>query len=174
MICSIRSLATAVVASSSIAGACAAGFDSSIEAYDLVVNLNVEFVGPVVLDLDLANQGFQYEATGTSSATAFGSTGAFDGILIYSFFQAGGVALTGTSNFPFGPGVTMSFDTNLSLLLTSESGGTAVGTFYGFDPFAQQWVTAQASGTFSLTAVPAPGALALLGLGGLVGSRRRR
>ncbi len=134
------------------------------------MNLTVQYVGPVVIDADLTQQESSYAALGTSTATAFGSTGAFAGSFDYI---DGGFLLSGTSNFPFGPGVTMSFDTNIDMVFTSETGGDAVGTLYGFDPFAQQWVTAAASGTFTMVPVPAPGALALLGLGGLVGRRRR-
>ncbi|MDA1008831.1 MAG: hypothetical protein O2800_07525 [Planctomycetota bacterium] len=137
-------------------------------SYQLNVDLNVQYVGPVVLSLSLFEYGVgTYVGTGTSTATAFASQGVFENAVVSID------GLSGISNFPFGPATTLSFSTNLAFTFTSDLAGTTSGTLYGFDPFANQWVTAIATGAFSFTAVPAPSCAIVL-VGALRSTRRRR
>lgn len=166
---SSRAIALGTLLTAVPASIATAGYTFGNQDYSAVVTLTVDFVGPVVLDLDLVSQDGVFTVTGTSTAVAFNSTGPFTGGL-----DAFSGLLSGLSVFPVGPGTSLQFDTNIVLSLTSNSGGTAAGTLYGYDPFAGQFVTANAVGSFTLTPVPAPGALALLSAAGLVSRRRRR
>ena len=135
---------------------------ATADLYTLEFDAIADFVGPVngqlTLDLDEFGAGSFLGTVGTTfgPATADG-TADFDPFLTTGY-------LDGTLDFgPFG-----AYDLFLFLYPTKGA-----GTLTGFDPGAGQVVTGDIFVTgWSITAVPAPGALALLGLAGL--GRRRR
>ena len=135
---------------------------ASADLYTLEFNAIADFVGPVTgqltLDLDELGAGSFLGTVGTN----FGPASA-DGTAAFAPTLASG-ALDGALDFgPFG-----SYD----LILNFFPGGGA-GTLTGFDPGAGQVVSGDIFvSDWSITAVPAPGALVLLGLAGL--GRRRR
>ena len=141
---------------------------ASADLYSLEFTAVADFVAPVTgqltLDLDEFGAGTFLGTVGTTFglATADG-TADFDPFLVTG-------SLDGTLDFgPFG-----AYDLTLDLF-PDEPGLPFNGAGYltGYDPGAGQVVTGDIFVTgWSITAVPAPGALALLGLAGL--GRRRR
>lgn len=136
---------------------------ASADLYSLEFTAVADFVGPVTgqltLDLDELGDGSFLGTVGTNfgPASADGIAAFFPPTLTFG-------ALDGTLDFgPFG-----SYD-----LVLDFFPGAGSGTLTGFDPGAGQVVTGDIFvSEWSITAVPAPGALALLGLAGL--GRRRR
>ena len=135
---------------------------ASADLYSLEFFGSADFVGPIngslTLDLDDFGSGSFLGTVGTN----FGPASA-DGTATFASDLSVG-ALDGTVDFgPFG-----SYD----LVLNLFPGGGA-GTLTGFDPGAGQVVQGDIFvSEWTITAIPAPGALALLGLAGL--GRRRR
>ena len=135
---------------------------ASADLYSLEFTAVADFVGPVTgqltLDLDELGAGSFLGTVGTN----FGPASAEGNAAFAPTLTSG--SLDGALDFgPFG-----SYD--LVLNLFPGGGG---GTLTGFDPGAGQVVQGDifVSG-WTITAIPAPGALALLGLAGL--GRRRR
>ena len=137
---------------------------ASADLYSLEFFGSADFVGPIngllFLDLDDFGSGSFLGSVGTN----FGPASA-DGTATFASDLSVG-ALDGTLDFgPFG-----SYDLTLSLFTFGDGG---VGTLTGFDPGAGGVVTGDVFiAEWTITAIPAPGALALLGLAGL--GRRRR
>ena len=138
---------------------------ASADLYSLEFFGLADFVGPIngslTLDLDDFGSGSFLGTVGTN----FGPASA-DGTATFITYDLSVGALDGTLDFgPFG-----SYDLSLSLFPFGDGGA---GTLTGFDPGAGQVVTGDIFvSEWSITAIPAPGALALLGLAGL--GRRRR
>ena len=136
---------------------------ASADLYSLEFTAVADFVGPVTgqltLDLDELGAGSFLGTVGTT----FGPASA-DGTAAFTPDLTSG-DLDGALDFgPFG-----SYD----LLLTLFPSGGGAGILTGFDPGAGQVVQGDVFVTgWSITAIPAPGALGLLGLAGL--GRRRR
>ena len=134
---------------------------ASADLYSLEFTAMADFVGPVTgqLDLDLDEFGGSFFG---AVETNFGPAAAVGTAAFAPTLTSG--ALDGTLDFgPFG-----SYD-----LILNFFPGAGSGTLTGFDPGAGQVVTGDIFvSEWSITAIPAPGALALLGLAGL--GRRRR
>lgn len=135
---------------------------ASADLYSLEFTAIADFVGPVTgqltLDLDELGAGSFLGTVGTN----FGPASAEGNAAFAPTLTSG--SLDGALDFgPFG-----SYD----LVLNLFPGGGA-GTLTGFDPGAGQVVQGDIFvSEWTITAIPAPGALALLGLAGL--GRRRR
>ena len=135
---------------------------ASADLYSLEFFGSADFVGPIngslTLDLDDFGSGSFLGTVGTN----FGPASAEGNAGFAPTLTSG--SLDGALDFgPFG-----SYD----LVLNLFPGGGA-GTLTGFDPGAGQVVQGDIFvSEWTITAIPAPGALALLGLAGL--GRRRR
>lgn len=116
---------------------------------DFTYNLNVsdEGNGWEVNTFDTANAGTMVNLTTLDSTTLYGKDNAAG--LVFSFL-ADGHRLSGDNSSWVGRG-----------WVTNKSDGSAAGSG------SQDWL-------FTATSIPAPGAFALFGLGGLIASRRRR
>lgn len=142
---------------------------ASADLYTLDFYGAADFVGPVngqlTLDLDAFGHGSFLGTVGTNFGPATAEGTAVFGPLV---FISG--SIEGTLDFgPLG-----TYDLSLFFNPSLDGGlGEGFGTLTGFDPGAGEEVTGNIwVDGWSLTAVPAPGALALLGLAGL--GRRRR
>lgn len=136
---------------------------ASADLYSLEFTAVADFVGPVTgaltLDLDATAAGSFTGLVGTN----FGPAAASGSAIFAPALNTGSIL----GDLNFGPAGVYTLD------LAFLASGTGAGTISGFDPGAGGVVTGDIFvSDWSITAVPAPGALALIGLAGL--GRRRR
>lgn len=172
---STKSRFAAAVATLSLAGTALAGVETV--PVEFTIEFTTDLFGPVMLSNTFdATQSTE----GGVTVLSFGGSGSFDlgtpGITLdYSDLAVvfGGEFIDGSSNAQLMDGGT---ETNYTFELTGfgdlwdGSSASGVGVVYlssnGFVPESY-------AATWSINQVPAPGALALLGVAGLAGRRRR-
>jgi len=170
---SIRTLGAVAVAG--LASSASAGLDTV--TVDFVIEFETEMLGPVTL-----TNTFEAEESSEGGVTvlSFGGDGSFDvgasGLtLSYTDLAVvfGGEFIDGASNARLtGAGTDMNYTFELTGFgdLWNGSSASGVGVVYlnsnGFVPESY-------SAAWSITEVPAPGAVALLGVAGLASRRRR-
>jgi hypothetical protein len=89
----------------------------------------------------------------------------------YSVIQAGA---SGTSSWSSTGGVQSAFTTTISNIAGADNRGTLVFRFVNLSTVASGGTNRIDNITVTGTLIPAPGAMALLGVAGLLGARRRR
>ena len=169
------SMAAAAAATLMVGGSAMAGLETVM--VDFTIEFTTDMLGPVTLS-------DTFEATETTeggvTVIAFGGSGSFDlsaagFTLDYSDLDVvfGGEFIDGNSNAQLmGPGTDMNYMFELTGFgdLWNGSSASGVGVVYlssnGFVPESY-------SASWSITQVPTPGAVALLGVAGLAGRRRR-
>ena len=119
-----------------------------------------------------------YNGGGTNGTDLLGYTGTADGAVTTDDLT-GGSLIQSFTNVPASPGDAMHFDVT-AFVIAALSESSQIG--FRFAPIGDitqlQWRSSEYTGdygpTLTLTLVPAPGALALLGLAGCTCRRRRR